>query len=76
MVAYLNQYGITSPEIQQYILNNLIPQGYTRLEFLPWLAIPMDMDSHFSELDEENKLNFINAQDDAGELPILEEPAQ
>ena len=75
MVAYLNQYGITSPATQQYIMNNLIPLGLTRLEFLPWLELPTDMNNHFSELEEEDKSNFINALYDTHELSPLEEPA-
>ena len=72
MVAYLNQYGITSPVTQQYILNNLIPLGVTRLEFLPRLITPTIVRDPV--LDEEDKSNFINAIADAGELPILEDP--
>jgi len=70
IVAYLRQYGITSPVVQQYILNNLIIVGITYLDAFPWIEID-DLDKDFPNLDEENKARFIDAINDSENLPYL-----
>jgi hypothetical protein len=74
IVAYLRQYGITSPVIQQYILNNLILLGITYLDAFPWIEIN-DLNQNFPNLDEENKARFINAINDSGDLPFFVPPS-
>ena len=71
IVAYLRQYGITSPGVQQYILNNLIILGITYLDAFPWIEVD-DLNQNFPNLDSENKARFTDAINDSVNLPHLE----